>query len=90
MKKPSTMTPEERLFIGLFPGGIVYADRAIEQHGDYKKVAFMAYSSLEFEVYAPRSPLLELARKHATEIQAKRGQQLVVSGCGQTVLLGSR
>jgi hypothetical protein len=34
--------------------------------------------------------LLELARKHATEIQAKRGQQLVVSGCGQTVLLGSR
>jgi hypothetical protein len=78
----------DRLFVGVYPAGFVYADRAREEHGDYKKVAFLPYSTLELEVRDPKSPLLALVRAHAAKIQARRGEQYVVSGAGQTVLLG--
>jgi hypothetical protein len=76
------------LFIGTFPAGISYADRAVEEHGDYKAVAFLSYETLELEVRAKRSPLLALVREHAKTIQARRGEQYQVSASGQTVLLG--
>jgi hypothetical protein len=38
-----------RLFIGVFPCGISYADRHHEEHGDYKTLAFLPYNSLVLE-----------------------------------------
>jgi len=52
--KRSNMSAKERLFIGQYPGGTVYADRAIEQHGDYKKIAFKSKSTGEVTWYAKR------------------------------------
>lgn len=80
---------KEDLFIAIFPGGIGYCDTSKEEHGDYKKIAFLGYRSLELEIHAPKSKLLPEIRAHAARIQAKRGQQFVVSGCGQTVTLGA-
>ena len=78
----------DALFIGIFPGGIVYCDRTKEEHGDYKKIAFLPYGSLKLEVYAPESKLVPAIQAHAAEIQARRGQEFAISQCGQTVLLG--
>lgn len=85
---PLTGIGQQRLFIGLFPAGISYADRARQQHGDYEKVAFLSYSSLELQVCCPRSPLLAEVQKHAASMQARYGEQFQVSEAGQTVLLG--
>ena len=86
------LTPQEaadRLFIGIFPGGISYCDRKIEEHGDYKQVAFLPYDTLELQVRKGCHPaLLQLISADAESIQAKRGQEFRVSTCGQTVTLG--
>lgn len=81
---------EDRLFIGVFPGGISYADRAREKHGDYAKLAFLDYAFLVLKV-EPDCPADLRARieKDAAEIQAKKGEQYQTSSTGQTVLLGS-
>lgn len=86
--KRSALTLTERLFIGVYPAGLVYADRAIEEHGDYAKVAFLSYASLELTVYRDRSPLLPLVREDAARMQARRGEEFQVSTAGQTVRLG--
>lgn len=77
-----------RLFAGIYPCGIVYADRSNEEAGDYKRVAFLVFRTLELEVSDPRSPLLPMVRTDAAEIQARRGELFEVSGAGQTVRLG--
>ena len=76
------------LFIGVYPGGLVYADRSREEHGDYQRVAFLPYDSLELEVSAARSRLLPAVREHAATVQAKRGELYSISACGQSVRLG--
>ena len=79
----------ERLFICIYPGGIVYADRTVEEAGDYKRLAFLPYSSLELEIKADcPTELAEQIRTDAADIQARRGQQFQVSACNQTVMLG--
>jgi hypothetical protein len=40
---------DDRLFIGNYPCGIVYADRHNEEHGDYKRLAFLPYDGMELE-----------------------------------------
>lgn len=77
------------LFIGVFPAGISYCDTSREEHGDYKKVAFLSFRSLSLEIYSPSSKLLDDIRSHAESIIAKRGESFTVSTCGQTVRLGS-
>ena len=81
----------ERLFIGVYPAGISYADRSREKHGDYARCAFLPFGSLKLEV-EPDCPsaLRALIVKDAAKIQARRGEQYVVSGSGQTVRLGGR
>jgi hypothetical protein len=80
---------ENRLFIGRFPCGLVYADRAIEEHGDYKRVGFLSYKTLVFEPGKKANPrLLSEAIRHANTIQAMRGEKFEISGCGQYVILG--
>jgi hypothetical protein len=78
----------DRLFIGLYPAGIVYADKSHTAGGDYKQVAFLPYRTLTLEIRDAESPLLESAKAHAAGIQAQRGKPLTVSACGQSALLG--
>lgn len=80
---------KDPLFIGCFATGIGYADRTREVNGDYKHLAFLSFATLKLEEEPGIRPdLADRIRKHAATIQARRGEQYVVSGCGQTVLLG--
>jgi hypothetical protein len=82
---------ESRLFIGVFPAGISYADRTVERHGDYKRLAFLSYATLRLviETDCPKG-LRPAIVAHAATLQARKGEQFEVSTCGQTVLLGER
>jgi hypothetical protein len=87
------MTPQEaadRLFVGISPCGISYADRMTEDHRDYKRLAFLPYATLELEVRKRCHPApLQQISEHAAEMQVKGGQEFQISTCGQTVLLGA-
>lgn len=73
-----------RLFIGLFPAGIVYADRWMEQHRDYKRLGFLPYDDLRLQV-APDCPEELAVQIRADAGQYKAGQVLQVSTAGQTM-----
>ena len=80
-----------RLFVGIFPTGIAYADREVEVHGDYKRLAFLSFSTLALEVESDCP--LDLRRaieRDAAQIQSRCGESFEISACGQTVLLGQR
>ena len=82
------MSLRERLFAGVYPGGIVYADRTKEENGDYKRVAFLPYDTLKLRIDDHNSVLLPMVKEDAEHIIAKRGEQFSISACGQTVTLG--
>lgn len=85
------LAASERLFMGVFPAGIVYADRSREEFGDYLKLAFLPYDTLILDL-RPRVPddLRSLIEAHAAQMRARAGQEYQTSTCGQTVLLGSK
>ena len=63
----------QRIFIGCYPEGIVYADRTVEVDGDYARLAFLPYSTLELE-FSGTCPI-ELKQEildSAARIQARR------------------
>lgn len=80
----------DNLFIGIYPCGIVYADRQQEDESrDYKRLAFLSYETLELKVKEDCPHHLEKdIRAHASEIQSKRGEPFEITACGQTVILG--
>lgn len=82
---------DDRLFIGVFPCGISYADRKVEEHGDYKRLAFLPYSSLDLEWFkdCPES-LRGRIIADASKIQARRGEDFQISAVGQTIRLGEK
>lgn len=80
---------KERLFIGCFPTGLVYCDKSIEEHGDYKKIAYLNYNTLELEIYSPKSPLLPAIKRDAIAMQHMRGKPFPIAG-NMTVILGGR
>lgn len=84
------MDMKNRLVIGKFPAGIVYADRQRKRSGDYLRLAFLSYWSLELEI-RPRCPseLADLIRAHAASLQNRRGEKYQISTCGQTIILGA-
>jgi hypothetical protein len=79
---------DDRVFVGVYPAGLVYSDRKREKHSDYAKLAFLPYSTLKLEVEkdCPKDLRAQIER-HAA--QYKPGQVLQVSTAGQTVTLGS-
>lgn len=81
---------KDHLFIGVFPCGLVYCDTHIEVNRDYKKIAFLPYSTLVLEVDDPKSVLMHEINDHAAKIAARCGQEFQVSHCGQTVMLGRK
>jgi hypothetical protein len=77
------------LFIGIFPAGISYANRNVEEHGDYKRLAFLPYDTLALEVQKDCPPeLRHRIVEDAKTIQARRGMPFRISTCDQTVMLG--
>jgi hypothetical protein len=86
------MQMSERLFSGVFPCGIGYADTHIEEHGDYKELAFLPFDTLTLEWRAKKMPdeLREAITADAARMQQYRGKEFQVSQCGQTVLCGTK
>jgi hypothetical protein len=81
----------DRLFIGVFPCGISYADRKVEEHGDYNRLAFLPYSSLELEWFKGCPEILRgRIITDAAKIQARRGEDFQISAVGQTIRLGGK
>lgn len=81
----------DRIFCGVYPAGLVYADRQREVAGDYARLAFLPYATLEpeFERSCPRELRVSIEADVAA-MQARRGELFEISTCGQTVLLGGR
>jgi hypothetical protein len=80
---------DERVFVGIFPTGVSYADRKRQVAGDYARLAFLSFDTLEltFQPDCPQQLRQEIIDDAAT-IQARKGEQFETSACGQTVLLG--
>lgn len=73
--------PKRRLFIGCYPTGWMYCDRLVQKDGDYRRVAFLPYSSLvlEVETQCP-AVLLPLIEANAADMQGRKGQQYQTAG----------
>lgn len=79
----------DRIFCGVYPCGLVYADRHREKHGDYARLAFLSYRTLELELEkdCPAELVAEI-QASAAGMQAKRGQPFQISTTGQSITLG--
>lgn len=76
------------LFSGIYPTGIVYADKDIQSGGDYHKVAFLSFQTLELKVYDKSSRLLPQVEADAAKIIGRKGESFDTSACGQPITLG--
>ena len=86
---PLTMKDgSRRLFIGVCPSGLSYCDRARKENGDYKKVAYLSYLTLELRIYNEQSPLVSEIAKDALAFQARRGEFFATTESGHGVKLG--
>lgn len=78
---------EGRMFAGVYPAGIVYADTWREARGDYMELGFLPYKSLEFVAWegwrsAPEW-LRAMVRAHVEGMRAKRGEYFPLSTVGR-------
>lgn len=90
MAKKQHRHPDYRLFIGVYSTGLSFADKDRELHGDYMKLAFLPYRTLELEwTGAPMPASLRAAIKdEAAKLRRRRGELFSISSSGQTVRLG--
>jgi hypothetical protein len=80
---------DARLFACVYSTGIAYSDRTKEEHGDYKKVAFLSFKTLILEpAKGANKELLAAAVLDAKKIQARKGENFQISSSGQYVTLG--
>lgn len=83
------MDLDERIFVGIFPTGIGYADRTREKNGDYQRLAHLFFSDLRAEIEPDCPPdLREQIERHMSDIQNRQGEEFQVSASGQTITLG--
>ena len=82
------METKNRLFIGVYPCGLVYADRFVEENGDYKKIAFLSYRTLEVE-YFGKCPddLKDRIERSVSKMLENKGKPFHISQ-SQTIILG--
>lgn len=84
------MNPADRLFIGIYPTGIVYADREVEVNGDYRVIGRLPYDTLVLQLdYACPGELIDIVRREARKMYARAGEEFEYTTSRQTVLLGS-
>jgi hypothetical protein len=81
---------DDRLPIVVLGCGLHYADTSRQRCGDFVRLAFLPFFSLDLEIEPNCPSLREEILTHAANIQALRGQAFQVSTCGQTVILGRR
>jgi len=86
MAKRTPVDTKARLFIGVFPGGIAYADRGREVHGDYKQLAFRSFRTGALEFYPGSKAFEEAIKAHSDGIKA--GDVVDISASGQTTVMG--
>ena len=86
-----TQAVQDKLFIGVYPCGLVYADRSREEGGDYARLAFLDYATLALDIKdnCP-ADLRKEVTEHAAGMQGRQGEPYQISSAGQTVTLGSR
>lgn len=79
-----------RLFQGVYSCGMVYADRAVERDGDYRRLAFLPYDTLqiEYENDCPElwRPFLE---QKVAEMLARAGQPFALAQ-NMSITLGTK
>lgn len=81
----------ERIFAGIYPEGIVYADRHRERGGDYARLAFLSFGTLKLEIEKDcPEELRPRIVADAERIQARKGERFQISTSGQTITLGFR
>ncbi len=80
---------EDRLFIGVYPAGLVFCDMGVLVNGDYKPLAFLGYDDITLEWEDGVSERWK-ARIEAHAAQYKAGDVMQVSTCGQTITWGKR
>lgn len=83
-------SPEQALFVGVFPTGWGFADRRKERGGDWKRVAFLSFRTLKLELErdCPKD-LLPLVTKFANEMEGRRGTLYRPATHGNPIVLGS-
>lgn len=83
---------ENAILIGGYSEGIVYADKRVEEDGDYKRLAFLPYDTLELEFRGEccSKETKEFIRRKAEEIIKRRGERYEITTSGQWVILGER
>ncbi len=81
----------ERLFVGVYPCGLVFADRWDDSSGDYARLGFLPYDTLQLEI-RPSCPadLRGKIEAEAAKMQARKGEQFQISTAGQQVTLGTK
>lgn len=80
---------KDRVFSGIFCTGIGWADRTVEKGGDYKRLAFLYFKTLELEIEKDcPANLREYIVAEAAKVQSRKGEQFQISTAGQTITLG--
>ena len=65
---------DRRIFSGIYSTGIVYADRKRDSGGDYARLAFLSFDTLELEIEADCPQGLQQEIIHdAAQVQARKG-----------------
>lgn len=78
------------MFCGIYPCGLVFADKSLMEAGDYKDLAFINYRTLKI-TWRAKKMSHEFRRyiiSEAKNLRSMRGQQYQISSCGQYIILG--
>lgn len=73
----------DRLFIGCLGNGLTFADRGVEEHGDFRKIAHFQPETMALTLYGEeKTPamLLELVREYCADLRERKGQLLRLAG----------
>jgi hypothetical protein len=76
-----------RVFCGCYPTGLVWSDKHNQKAGDYKRLAYLNYATLQLDVEKDcPEELATWIRESAAKVQAKRGQAYSIAGNASVIL----
>lgn len=79
----------EEIFAGIYSTGLVYADKSYEVDGDFARLGFLSFATLELDINERATPEQQKQiRYHAARLRTRRGEQYQISQSGQTITLG--
>jgi len=80
---------QDRIFSGMYPTGIVWSDREVIEHNDYKRLAFLSYATLALDIESDCPDFLrDEIIADAKRFQDKKGEYIEYTRSGQKILLG--